>query len=360
MKLDTIVRVLRVLFGTITVVALFGVGGAIAATKFAQADLEDRAIESARKVATSSIAPVLQPRDAERPLQGPRYVSLLTIVRRDVLPGPISGVTIWSDDGTVLFADDRATVGRTEGSMKQTIASIGRASAVAEVDEDRFLTFVPLAIAKDGPKVTAELVRSHEAIVAQSRQRWWDWVGKAGRIGAMAFVLYLLVVGAGAALAAQRRRAADAARTTRPLPGSVPVAPGRAPERGKERAKERGGAGGAAEKARAGMDSLLKRVKRNQEPEEVDEPVSSLKEALAAIEPKAPVAAPEPAAGGSGSGGPPAYLQPGFREVEETRRKVERELAASLQERARLEDRVRQLEGELAEARRRLSMADAQ
>jgi hypothetical protein len=349
MKLDTIVRVLRVLFGTITVVALFGVGGAIAATKFAQADLEDRAIESARKVATSSIAPVLQPRDAERPLQGPRYISLLTIVRRDVLPGPISGVTIWSDDGTVLFADDRATVGRTEGSMKQTIASIGRAPAVAEVDEDRFLTFVPLAIAKDGPKVTAELVRSHEAIVAQSRERWWDWVGKAGRIGAMAFVLYLLVVGAGAALSAQRRRAADAARTTRPLPGSGAA--------GTERAKERGG---AAEKARAGMDSLLKRVKRSKEPEEVDEPVSSLKEALAAIEPKAPVSPPEPAAGGSGSGGPPAYLQPGFREVEETRRKVERELAASLQERARLEDRVRQLEGELAEARRRLSMADAQ
>jgi predicted nuclease with TOPRIM domain len=53
-------------------------------------------------------------------------------------------------------------------------------------------------------------------------------------------------------------------------------------------------------------------------------------------------------------------MLPGFRDVEEARRKAEEALAESLQERVRLENHVRQLEAELTQARQRLSMADAQ
>ena len=347
MRIDTIVRALRVLLGTVTVVALFGVGGAVAATKFAQADLEDRAIESARKLATSAIEPVLQPRDADRPIRGTRYASLLAVVRRDVLSGPISGVTLWSDEGTVLFAQDRELVGETEGAMKQTIASIGRASAIGEVDGGRFLTLVPLDVANDGTSVTAELARPHQAIVAEAKERWWSWVGTAGRIAVVAFVLYLVVVGAGALLVAQRRRAAQNARDNRPVPGAAAA---------KERPKP------SKPDARTRATSLLRRSTRSKVPAADKEPTASLKEAIAALEPvasAAPAAAEPARPGGNGAGGP-AYLQPGFRDLEESRRKAEEALSASLQERARLEDRVRQLEGDLAEARRRLSMANAQ
>lgn len=339
MKLDTIVRAIRVLFGTVTVVALFGVGGAVAATKFAQADLEDRAIESARRLATSSIAPVLQPRDAVGPLRGARYTSLLAVVRREVLQGPISGVKLWSDDGTVLFADERALVGKTQPAMKQTIDSIGRATAVGEVDGARFVMLVPLEVAKDGPSVTAELSRSHEAIAEQAKETWWSWVGKAGRIAVIAFVLYLATVGIGALLAAQQRRAAHAARDARPLPGSS-----RAPRAGRitEQAADRRGRALPA----------LKRFRRPATRAPVEEPASSLREAISAIEPRETAAL-------DGANDGPAYLQPSFRDLEASRRKAEDALAVSLQERARLEDRVRQLEGELSEARRRLSMADA-
>lgn len=222
MNTDTVVRVLRVLLGTVTVVALFGVGGAVGATRFAQAALEDRAIGSARKLAVSTLGPVLQPRDAEHPLRGARYTSLLALVRREVLPGPISDVRIWSKDGTVLFADERDQVGATQAAMKETLASIGHAPAIGEVDDGVFVTLVPLDLAKDGTSVTAGLARSHEAIVADSKEKWWGWVGTAGRIAVMAFVLYLLVVGLGALLTVHRRRAAQAARDRRPLPGAAP------------------------------------------------------------------------------------------------------------------------------------------
>jgi hypothetical protein len=54
----------------------------------------------------------------------------------------------------------------------------------------------------------------------------------------------------------------------------------------------------------------------------------------------------------------PAYMQPGFREEVEARRKVEAELATSERERAELRERLRRLEGELEEARRRASESE--
>ena len=172
-------RQLRGFFITLAVISLVGAGAAYGVTRYLQSELEADATRDARKLSVAVLQPLLVPTDAQGPVRGARYDQLLSAVDDRVLAGPINGVLLLAQDGTVLFADQRALVGDHEPAMRDDIHAVIAGTSKSIVDGDRFRTLTVLEIGSPPTLVAAELVRSHTAIVEESRATWYPWVARA-------------------------------------------------------------------------------------------------------------------------------------------------------------------------------------
>ena len=172
-------RQLRAFFITLAVIFLVGAGAAYGVTRYLQSELEADATRDARKLSVAVLQPLLVPTDAQGPGRGARYDQLLSAVDDRVLAGPINGVLLLAQDGTVLFADQRALVGDHEPAMRDDIHAVIAGTSKSIVDGDRFRTLTVLEIGSPPTLVAAELVRSHTAIVEESRATWYPWVARA-------------------------------------------------------------------------------------------------------------------------------------------------------------------------------------
>ena len=172
-------RQLRGFFITLAVISLVGAGAAYGVTRYLQSELEADATRDARKLSVDVLQPLLVPTDAQGPVRGARYDQLLSAVDDRVLAGPINGVLLLAQDGTVLFADQRALVGDHEPAMRDDIHAVIAGTSKSIVDGDRFRTLTVLEIGSPPTLVAAELVRSHTAIVEESRATWYPWVARA-------------------------------------------------------------------------------------------------------------------------------------------------------------------------------------
>ena len=171
---------------------LVGAGAAYGVTRYLQSELEADATRDARKLSVDVLQPLLVPTDAQGPVRGARYDQLLAAVDERVLAGPINGVLLLAQDGTVLFADQRALVGDHEPAMRDDIHAVIAGTSKSIVDGDRFRTLTVLEIGSPPTLVAAELVRSHTAIVEESRATWYPWVGRAITAAIVCFGLALL------------------------------------------------------------------------------------------------------------------------------------------------------------------------
>ena len=172
-------RQLRGFFITLAVIFLVGAGAAYGVTRYLQSELEADATRDARKLSVDVLQPLLVPTDAQGPVRGARYDQLLSAVDDRVLAGPINGVLLLAQDGTVLFADQRALVGDHEPALRDDIHAVIAGTSKSFVDGDRFRTLTVLEIGSPPTLVAAELVRSHTAIVEESRATWYPWVARA-------------------------------------------------------------------------------------------------------------------------------------------------------------------------------------
>ena len=172
-------RQLRDVFITLALIFLLGAGAAYGATRYLQSGLESDATRDARRLSVDVLQPLLVPADAQGLVQGARYDELLSAVDERVLAGPINGVLLLARDGTVLFADQPSLVGDHEPALRDDIHSVIAGTSQSSVDGDRFRTLTALEIGSPPTLVAAELVRSHPAIVEESREVWYPWVGRA-------------------------------------------------------------------------------------------------------------------------------------------------------------------------------------
>ncbi len=170
---------LRAFFLTLAVIFLVGAGAAYGVTRYLQSELEADATRDARKLSVDVLQPLLVPTDAQGPIRGARYDQLQGAVDERVLAGPINGVVLLAQDGTVLFADQRALVGDHEPALRDDIHAVIAGTSKSIVDGDRFRTLTVLELGSPPTLVAAELVRSHTAIVEESRATWYPWVGRA-------------------------------------------------------------------------------------------------------------------------------------------------------------------------------------
>ena len=172
-------RQLRDVFITLALIFLVGAGATYGATRYPQSGLESDATRDARKLSVDVLQPLLVPADAQGPVQGARYDELLSAVDERVLAGPINGVLLLAQDGTVLFADQPSLVGDHEPALRDDIHAVIAGTSQSSVDGARFRTLTALEIGSPPTLVAAELVRSHPAIVEESREVWYPWVGRA-------------------------------------------------------------------------------------------------------------------------------------------------------------------------------------
>ena len=201
-------RQLRDVFITLALIFLVGAGAAYGATRYLQSGLESDATRDARKLSVDVLQPLLVPADAQGPVQGARYDELLSAVDERVLAGPINGVLLLAQDGTVLFADQPSLVGDHEPALRDDIHAVIAGTSQSSVDGDRFRTLTALEIGSPPTLVAAELVRSHPAIVEESREVWYPWVGRAITAAIVCFGLALVTAIVFAVIGVLRRRSA--------------------------------------------------------------------------------------------------------------------------------------------------------
>jgi hypothetical protein len=221
-------RQLRDVFITLALIFLVGAGAAYGVTRYLQSELESDANRDARKLSVDVLQPLLVPADAQGPVQGARYDELLAAVDQRVLAGPINGVLLLAQDGTVLFADQPSLVGDHEPALRDDIHAVIAGTSQSSVDGDRFRTLTALEVGSPPTLVAAELVRSHTAIVEESREVWYPWVARAITAAIVCFGLALVtaivfsVIGVLERHSARQRSAVTAAPPRRRKKDQVP------------------------------------------------------------------------------------------------------------------------------------------
>ena len=221
-------RQLRDVFITLALIFLVGAGAAYGVTRYLQSELESDANRDARKLSVDVLQPLLVPEDVQGPVQGARYDELLAAVDERVLAGPINGVLLLAQDGTVLFADQPSLVGDHEPALRNDIHAVIAGTSQSSVDGDRFRTLTALEIGSPPTLVVAELVRSHTAIVEESREVWYPWVARAITAAIVCFGLALVtaivfsVIGVLGRRSARQRSAVTASPPRRRKRDQVP------------------------------------------------------------------------------------------------------------------------------------------
>jgi hypothetical protein len=199
---------LRGLFLWLAVIFLVVAGVAYGVTWYQQTELEADATRDARRLSLDVLQPLLVSADAQGPVRGARYDELLEAVEKRVLAGPINGVLLLAQDGTVLFADQPALVGDEQPALRDDIHALISGASQSSVDDGRFRTLTVLEIGSPPTLVAAELVSSHTAIVEESREQWYPWVWRAIPAAIVSFGLALVTAIVFFAIGALRRRSA--------------------------------------------------------------------------------------------------------------------------------------------------------
>jgi hypothetical protein len=160
----------------------------------------------ARVTAQTKVAPLLTETDLEEPIAGARYDSVSAAVERTILDrANVQSVTLWSEVGRVLFAQDDGLVGTRPTYIRDFVYSVANGTTQTKVETGTVKTFTPIWREAGGTVAVAEL-----------DQPFGPVAGTAGRT----FTLAALVLGLGSMvgwiLFAMTWRSGAAATSPRP------------------------------------------------------------------------------------------------------------------------------------------------
>src|SRR5262249_9137146 len=115
-------------FAAATLVAVVGIGVALSVvlSRALRAQQLSAAHDHAEFVPNSTLRSQLGSRDMLSPMTGDEYTQLAKFVSNRVLLQPLVFVSLWGDDGTILFSNNRSLVGKKvpmDRLLQQTFSS---------------------------------------------------------------------------------------------------------------------------------------------------------------------------------------------------------------------------------------------
>jgi hypothetical protein len=108
-----------------------------------------------------------------KPITGSSYDKLATKIWKSVSSkGSISGVTIWSSRGRILFSLNESLVGSAPAEMRSLITGIASGSGSTRVLAGTVQTFTPVPKGTDGQVAIVEVDQPFAAVEAQTGELW--------------------------------------------------------------------------------------------------------------------------------------------------------------------------------------------
>jgi signal transduction histidine kinase len=172
--------VLRFAVASLIAFVVVGVGAMDLMVQHARHRAEAVGARHALFVGQSILAPAFEDTDLTRPLRGAAYEKAYEVVRERVLSDGVAvRVKIWAFDGTIVFSDKAALVGRRfpeevheleevrDGAIEMGVSDLDEAENTFERDlaDKLFFTYAPLRIDPGGPVVAvAEIYQDYAFI----------------------------------------------------------------------------------------------------------------------------------------------------------------------------------------------------
>jgi hypothetical protein len=116
------------------------------------------AASHARVIAETRLAPLLHENDLMSPMTGARYDQVEGAVKRSILDRThVDQITIWSDLGRVLFAQDQAAIGTRPTFIRDFVYSVANGTTQTQIESGILKTFTPIWRQPGGTVAVAEL-----------------------------------------------------------------------------------------------------------------------------------------------------------------------------------------------------------
>lgn len=204
MEPRTTTRNRRVLWGALSLVLI----AAMAASYFlggkARERHEARATSDARSTTELILAPLFKPKDLAEPVGHNRHEELLAAIGERILQAsPITAVSVWSPDGTMVLSTVSRSVGNRLSGERDRLRRVMRGGVESVVEGPLFRTYVPL---RPEPGSEAEgvvqLDRPYAPMLTAATRPW--------RLATTGLALGLLIAGTLFGLTFRRRTAAQA------------------------------------------------------------------------------------------------------------------------------------------------------
>ena len=164
----------RPLWGTLAFILAVGIGLSLYAAATTRAQVTTDAEREARLVAQTRIAPLLQPKDLEAPIEGDRAISLGAEIKDAITGvGPIDGVTIYSSLGKILYDADRSLISTRPSYLTDFLFAVANTSTRSQLHGDELQTYVPLWLKPGGTTVVVEMSQSFGSIADAANAPWY-------------------------------------------------------------------------------------------------------------------------------------------------------------------------------------------
>ena len=203
----------RPLWATLTFILAVAIGFSVYAAAGSRARLTADAEGEARLVAQTRLAPMLQPRDLEEPIQGDRASELGKSIQDTITSvGPIQDLTIYAPTGRVLYDADPNLVGTRPSSLTDFLFEVANTTTRSTVVGGELQTFVPIWLKPGGTVVVAELSQPFAPITSQANLPWYRLEVALGALVLVTLTLFGLTLRIGAYRPGMSRGADEAPR----------------------------------------------------------------------------------------------------------------------------------------------------
>lgn len=156
----------RSLWATLSLLLALGIGGCVFLAGSERSSATEAAQEEAL-LAGEQVRSMITKKDLAVPVTGARHDRLAGDIREAITSrGPVDAVTIWSPQARLLFAADDSLVGTRAADLRGLVARVAEGSPQSRVRAGSLQTFLPMWPSPRGAVAVVEMDQPAEAIAA--------------------------------------------------------------------------------------------------------------------------------------------------------------------------------------------------